>query len=435
MYVNNFVQSMCILNRMARTNSALSRNIMHLASGKRINGPSDDPAAYAIMQRMDARVRSLDAAARNAQCGSSMLKTAEGAVSSTVDILRTLKEKALAAANGTCTDDDRKTIQKEVDQLIDQMDDNANVTYNGRYLVNGSSQSGAQQTTDTFTNRSLSTATTGTSTLLSLSRRNGDSLGIQSSDSVTVSYVQQGRTYTTSFTAGSSTLADIFSKANTAGGGTVFDTDVTASSLLGMGASGQQVTTPDGTSAITVKAATGGRAGQIAGFTISVSDTHGNVNRSANAVLDAFSESIQARDAAGDSSLVLQTGASANQGMRVALGDMRPSSLGLRGVDGKVIDVTTQKGASAAIDVFQNVLEKALDQETTIGAMQMRLEYTVQNLTTESENLTAAISVISDTDMAKEITEYAKNNILLQAAQAMLAQSNQNAGWFLSLLR
>ena len=100
-----------------------------------------------------------------------------------------------------------------------------------------------------------------------------------------------------------------------------------------------------------------------------------------------------------------------------------------------MLSVSTKEAANAAINVLDNALNKALGQSTTIGAVSSRMDYTIDNLTTQSENLTSAMSVIMDADMAKEIMEYARNSILVQAAQAMLAQSNQNAAWFLSLLR
>lgn len=121
--------------------------------------------------------------------------------------------------------------------------------------------------------------------------------------------------------------------------------------------------------------------------------------------------------------------------MKTTLGDLRASALGLRGSDGSVINVSSREGASAAINVLTNALSRALNQQTTIGAQSSRLDYTISNLTTQSENLTSAMSTIMDADMAKEMTEYARDNILVQAAQAMLAQSNQNMGWFLSLLK
>ena len=89
----------------------------------------------------------------------------------------------------------------------------------------------------------------------------------------------------------------------------------------------------------------------------------------------------------------------------------------------------------ASVKLPDNALSRALDQQTTIGAQSSRLDYTISNLTTQSENVTAAMATIMDADMAKEITEYTRDRILLQAAQAMLAQSNQNMAWFLSLLK
>ena len=107
----------------------------------------------------------------------------------------------------------------------------------------------------------------------------------------------------------------------------------------------------------------------------------------------------------------------------------------LRGRDGTVLSVTTKEGANAAMNVLDNALSRALDQQTTVGAMSSRLDYTISNLTVQSENLTDAKSTILDADMAKEMTEYTKNNVLLQAAQSMLAQANQSSSSVLSLLQ
>ena len=132
---------------------------------------------------------------------------------------------------------------------------------------------------------------------------------------------------------------------------------------------------------------------------------------------------------------MLQTGTRANQAIKIGLTDMRAQALGLQGKDGNTLNVSTQKNANAAINVLDNAIQKALDQQTTIGAIESRLEYTSTNLTTASENVTASESTIRDADMAKEMTEYTKNNVLLQAAQSMLAQANQNSSSVLSLLQ
>ena len=177
----------------------------------KINGAQDDAAGYAISERMRVQIRSLDQANQNTQNGSSMMKTAEGAVSSTVEILKALKEKAISAANDSNTDDDRRIIQKEMDQFIDQIDDNALVTFNGKYLVDGSKNYRSEYgTVAAFTNQSLATDTLGTDALTSLMNRNRESLEIQSTDRITASFVKDGRTYTTTFKVGSNTINDIF---------------------------------------------------------------------------------------------------------------------------------------------------------------------------------------------------------------------------------
>ena len=130
-----------------------------------------------------------------------------------------------------------------------------------------------------------------------------------------------------------------------------------------------------------------------------------------------------------------QIGTRANQAIRVGMTDMRAQALGLQGSDGATLNIGTRDKANAAINVLDNAISKALDQQTTIGAVQSRLNYTSQNLTTASENVQASESTIRDADMARAMTNYTKNNVLMQAAQAMLAQANQSSSGVLSLLQ
>ena len=124
-----------------------------------------------------------------------------------------------------------------------------------------------------------------------------------------------------------------------------------------------------------------------------------------------------------------------NQAIKVSMTDMRSLALGMKGTDGSVISVQTQDKANAAINSIDSALQKALDEQANIGAVQTRLRYTASNLTTQSENVQNSESTIRDADMAKEMTEYTKNNVLLQAAQSMLAQRPRNSSAVLSLLR
>ena len=615
MVVKNNVNALNVLNK---NQSALAKSLQKVSSGMKINSAADDASGYAISERMRVQIRSLDQANANTQNGSSMMKTAEGAVNSTVEILRTLKEKAINAANDSNTDSDRLTIQKELDQSIDQINDNANVTFNGKYLIDGSKNTKGNATYTALSNQSLAEDTTADTKLVDLRARSGDSLEILDTDKVTVSYVQGGKTYTAHFdvkdseTGKIATLQDIFDKAedidkdseifandsnanvmkaegktdaeiqtaqetnatnkaalNTAkaaldatgttneeakaeldsavkalagqvkkfnenatnsankitadvsglesddyfeglaalagdtkfatfigqaeasndGGKEAYEavkdaftkwngasyaasstaddlkktgedaeggvekatadynkaldtyntnggrTHLLTGSQVGYAASNDAVNTASGKKAITVTASRSGIGGQISGFNISISDSQGNVKKSANAALDAFEETIRAQNKSDDNAITLQVGAKANQSIKVGLTDMRAEALGLIGADGTKLNISTQDKANAAINVLDNAIQKALDQQTTIGAIESRLEYTANNLTTASENVTTSESTIRDANMAKEMTEFTKNNVLSQAAQSMLAQANQQSSGVLSLLQ
>ena len=600
MVVKNNMTAVNTLNILNKNSSALSKSLQKVSSGMKINSAADDASGYAISERMRVQIRSLDQANQNTQNGSSMMKVAEGAVSSTVEILKTLKEKAVNAANDSNTDSDRQTIQKELDQSIDQINDNANVTFNGKYLVDGSKNSKGNATYTVLTNQNLGTETTASTKLTDLTARSGDSLEIVDTDKVTVSYVQAGNTYSTTFDAKGATLQDIFTKAENIDGkskifadatnksvatsmGVAADTvpadivtkdkalygddtqakiasgtlvagtdaafndaqvagavkgfidaandadlvkglktynaahandgkaidvaaisdyldttgtdwklktglkntekmafaeaiksdanyasfaadttnsakvtammtkydDLTAaktasdnlhtavvdSSTVGIDAAGDKVNTASGDKGISITANKEGIGGQISGLNISITDSKGNVKKSANAALDAFSETIRAQNKSDDNAITLQVGAAANQSIKVGLTDMRAEALGLKGADGTTLNISTQTKANAAINVLDNAIQKALDQQTTIGSVESRLEYTSSNLTTASENVQASESTIRDADMAKEMTNYTKNNVLLQAAQSMLAQANQSSSNVLSLLQ
>ena len=439
MVVKNNMSALSTLNTLNRNTKALSKSLQKVSSGMKINSAADDASGYAISERMRVQIRSLDQANSNAQNGGSMMKVAEGAVSSTVEILKTLKEKAVNAANDTNTDADRQTIQKELDQSIDQINDNANVTFNGQYLVDGSKNSKNKGTSTALTNQSLSTETGSGTVLTDLKARNGDKLNIQATDTVTVSWVKDGKTYTASTEVGSTnTLNDIMTKLETDGGRKLSE-DVKLSdkntSYIEMDGSNNTVYTASGENAITITSKGTGIENQISGFTISITDNTGAVRKSANAALDAFDETLRAQNKSDDNSINLQIGTKANQTIKVGLTDMKAQALGLQGKDNSTIQVGNQEQANAAINVLDAAIQKALDQQTTIGAVQSRLEYTQSNLTTASENVTAAESTIRDADMAKEMTEYTKNNVLMQAAQSMLAQANQSSSNVLSLLQ
>ena len=439
MVVKNNMSAVNTLNILNKNQSALAKSLQKVSSGMKINSAGDDASGYAISERMRVQIRSLDQDNQNAQNGNSMMRTAEGAVSSTVEILKTLKEKAINAANDTNTDDDRRTIQKEINQMVDQIDDNALATYNGKYLVDGSRNSKGQATCTTLTNSALSTASGWASALTSLKSRTDESLNILSTDNVTVSYVREGRTYTTTFSVGTNGLSDIIKSTAFNGTESKAGTDLVggtaASALVGYDKAQNSVYTADNKTALSIQSVGTGTTYQISSFTISITDNTGAIRKTANTALDAFGERIRAENKSEDNALVLQTGVKANQAIKVSMTDMRSLALGVKGTDGQVLSVQTQEKANAAINTLDTALQKALDEQANIGAIQARLNYTSSNLTTASENVQNSESTIRDADMAKEMTNYTKNNVLLQAAQSMLAQANQNSSAVLSLLQ
>jgi flagellin len=282
--------------------------------------------------------------------------------------------------------------------------------------------------------------------------RNGNQLNIQSLDRITISFVHEGATYVTSaqvkdIGSGTGGLNELLKIANTHFGTSVnadgksnndkkiFNESVDSGNVIGKDIAGDTVRTADGQNALTIHANAKGVTNQISGLTISVSNTKGQIQKSINAVLDNFSESIRAQNQSADNQITLQVGTKANQSIRVGLTDMRSEALGLSSSTGKTLQIGNQAQANAAINVLDNAVQKALDQQTTIGAIQSRLEYTSTNLTTSSQNVQASESTIRDADMAKEMTNYTKNNVLLQAAQSMLAQVNQSSSSVLSLLQ
>lgn len=138
MVVKNNMSAVQTLNTLNKNSGELTKSLAKVSSGMKINSAADDSSAYAISERMRVQLRGLTQDIQNTQNGSSLLRTAEGAVQSTIEILKTMKEKAINAANDTNTDTDRAIIQKEIVQLLEQVDDNALVTFNGKYLLDGS---------------------------------------------------------------------------------------------------------------------------------------------------------------------------------------------------------------------------------------------------------------------------------------------------------
>ena len=429
MIVKNNIEALRTVNLLDQNNNMLQKNLTKVATGMKINSAQDDAAPWSISERMRMRIRALEQSNQNAENDSALMKTAEGAVSNTIDILRVLKEKAINSANDSNTDEDRHTIQKEVDQFIDQIDDNALVQFNGKYLVDGSKNNAFVSSKTVLLNQSLATATGAASALTALKNRAGDSLEILSTDYYTVSWVVNGETSTTSAQVGTTDLDTIL---KFSGGSLVKGT---SSATLGKDKYNVDLYTPDKTNGIALVSSAAGVSSQISGFTISITDANGNVKKAANAALDQFKQYQRAENKTGDKALTFHIGPNANVAIKVGMHDMRAEALGLKGSNNEKLSVKTKEDANAAINAIENALTKALDQQINIGSILSRLDYTKSNIITARDNDQESESTIRDADMAKEMTNYTKANVLSQTAQAMLAQANQNSTAVLSLLR
>lgn len=439
MVVKNNIPAKNTLNQLDKNDKALAKSLKKVASGMKINSAEDDASGYAISEKMVTQMRSLSQDIDNAQTGASMLKVAEGGIQSTVDILSTLKEKVINAANDTNTDADRAIIQKELNQAVDQLDENANVQYNGKIMLDGSHNNEVLSpgTKTVLVNESLSESVTATTRLTNLTDFSGRSLGILSDSKIEISYVRQGETHMLELDpVGTRRLSQLLSASTSLDGTSVSGVmNIGVSSLVGTDRVQENVYTVKGNNALVFTAANPGLDGQISGLTINVVNKDGTINRTANSVLNDFYEAVRAENPSPDNALVFQVGTKANQSVKMGFSDMRGLALGLRSTDGSTLSIATQKKANAAISVLELALQKALNQQTTIGSVESRMDYTIANLTTSNENTNAAESVIRDADMAKEMTAYTKNNVLTQAAQSMLAQANQNSSAVLSLLQ
>ncbi len=443
MVVKNNLSAKNTLNELNKNEKARTKNLKNLSTGMKINSAEDDASGYAISEKMQTQIRSLSQDLDNTQTAMSMLKVAEGGVQSTVDILSTLKEKVINAANDTNTDADRAIIQKELDQAVSQIDENANVMYNGKVVLDGSHNNEviSPGTKTVLANESLDSSTNGTDRITSLKDYTGRSLGILSDSRIEFSYVIQGETHITTLDpVGNNSVVNMFTRSVDANGFRPSSSSISmvfesSTQNIATDRTGNAVETVKGNKALMFIAGQAGVDGQISGITINVINKDGTMNLTANSVLNDFGEMIRAENESPDNALTFQIGTKANQTVKMGFSDMRSTALGLRANDGTNLSITTQKKANAAINVLDLAIGKALNLQTSIGSVENRMEFTAANITTANENTQATESIIRDADMAREMTAYTKNNVLVQASQSMLAQANQNSSAVLSLLQ
>jgi flagellin len=398
--INTNVSAIGAQRNLNSVGSSLSKSIERLSSGLRINRAGDDAAGLTIGEKLRAQVKGLNQAVRNAQDGISMIQTAEGGLNETHSILQRMRELAVQSANDTLTNTDRGAIASEVTALKNEVDRIATTTeLNTKKLLNGSLSSALDPSSELLNGEFLPTS------------------GLVVSK-IDVSGAQAGTTYF--FTAAGSTGVTL---AANIGGQTIHQT-VLVSAMTSAAASSQ--TLSFSTLGISISLvglqANGTPANIVSDLTTTVNDT---IVTSTGSAAASFA-----------------VGANAGQSVSISVDNSQTSTIGTGGgfanLAAAVATFATSSSASVAQNLIQSLDDAIADISASragLGAAQNRLEHTVENLSTSSENLAASESRIRDADMAQEMVGFTRSNILSQAATSILAQANQLPQGVLSLLR
>ena len=403
MRIQHNIMAMNAYRNYANNTSSLSKNLEKLSSGYKINRAGDDAAGLAISEKMRAQITGLDKAQDNAKDGISLVQTAEGALTEVHDMLNRMVELADQSANGTYdVETDRANLQKEVEQLkseINRIADSAN--FNGIKLLDGSMSANATT--------KINNAGTGTTAAVDVNIV---------ADTV---FGTDGKETNLTFK-----LAAVSS--NGTDGAKVSENGTVTISLK----RGTQYSSDD------IQALLAKAVGTKAGINEDILQAAQSATVTGTGVTDktgawtALGASTAAAQANGGKPLTLQIGDTSdsfNQ-LKVGIKDCHVDALGL--TDMKIGD---QASAAAALDKIKSAINYVSDVRGTLGATQNRLDHTINNLSVMQENIQDAESTIRDTDVADEMMAYTKNNILIQSAQAMLAQANQVPQGVLQLLQ
>ena len=389
-------------NYTTNTN-ALGKNLEKLSSGYKINRAGDDAAGLAISEKMRAQITGLDAAQKNVKDGISLVKTAEGAMQEIQDMVKRMKYLATQSANGTYDENvDRVQLQKEVDSLMSEIDriaDSAN--FNGIKLLNGemaSAEATFKQSTGATSQATMTVTISDVKNLIGGSIQVGN------------------KTYRVELASGTNATG---ATATWSGNVLKIGTGVSASTIA---------------SQLVTKITTNGLKGtdldgKTAQLTLAASGSTITVKGAAGTKLDA--SSLPTFSFNGGRKLQIgDTPHNFNQ-IRVGANDMHASKLFL----GYSVDITTADKAGEALNYIQYASNLVSSTRGDLGASQNRLDHTLNNLSVMAENIQDAESTIRDTDVADEMMAYTKNNILIQSAQAMLAQANAVPQGVLQLLQ
>ena len=473
MVVQHNMQAMNANRMLNITTGAQSKSTEKLSSGYRINRAADDAAGLTISEKMRKQIRGLDQASTNAQDGVSSVQTAEGALTEVHSMLQRMNELAVQASNGTNADSDRQAIQDEIDQLTTEIDRVAETTkFNEIYLLKGDNSStknvymnghdagikgtltdGAKKATFTMDTLKASDKVTIAGKEYTIGSTKADAEALLDKANAAVDAAGKkadveidGTKYTITFNAAGNTIAD-------AAGNTVTDLAALKSKV----AAGSKVSY-DGNSLTVMNDGNGAVAADgvddddssIISKTVAeqkivaeltAANNVGTVEEKASVTNDGdangkttYTINKGYATVADTLSFNLHVGADADMTNKITvdIDTMNSANLGIKGLN---VTDATGTAATYAVDAISDAIAKVSSQRSALGAVQNRLEHTIDNLDNIVENTTTAESRIRDTDMAEEMVNYSKNNILAQAGQSMLAQANQSTQGVLSLLQ
>ncbi|MGN0342214.1 MAG: flagellin [Roseburia sp.] len=459
MKVNHNMSAVVTNKQLLRTEDSLSAAMERLSSGLSINHSKDNPAGMAISNKMTLQIDGLDQASQNASDGTSVLQTADGALNEITSLVQRMRELAVQAANGTNTQEDLKAIQLEIESLSEEIDRISRDTeFNSKALLDGTVQrrvytqdvsrvavsddvtagtykvsidSAANQAVLEADNAAFSnmSANVGASGTISI---NGSSVDISATDTYEEAYEKIRQAGETGETDVNMTGGKLTFTSTAYGSSGAVDVDISDAALAGaLGFSLTDPATAYGVDAtVTLTSGFSNTATvSLDGNKVTVTDKNG-FEMSFLADSGLADGTVITLDVTDIGSMNVQMGSNENQIVTIDIPAITTETLYL-----DEVDVTTINGASRAITQLDEALSRVSSVRSAIGAYQNRLDYAVASLDETSENMTAALSRIEDVDMALEMTEYTKQNVLEQAAISVLTQANDLPQQVLQLLQ
>ena len=434
-------------NRMlGLTTASQAKSTEKLSSGYKINRAADDAAGLSISEKMRKQIRGLTQASSNAQDGISAVQTAEGALTEVHDMLQRMNELAVKAANGTNSTDDRQYIQDEVDQLVEEIDRVSTTTkFNETYLLKGDSTATTNKTlkaksagfegtwsgqgtgTATFTMKELNVGDEVTVAGTKYGVAAADKAGALKAAGIDTAKITNGTKIEINGTT--YTIADATAAAKNELAKADIETKLNENKINTINGKEYAVGTVEGyKSASDLYTAIGSEIKKASSIG---TDTAVAVTNNNNNVFTVTEGTVAVNKAV---SLDLHVGADSYTSNKISMDIDAMSAKGL-GINGIQVGGDNGQNGTYAVDSIKEAIQMVSTQRSALGAIQNRLEHTINNLDNVVENTTSAESQIRDTDMATEMVKYSNNNILAQAGQAMLAQSNQSNQGVLSLLQ